>query len=189
MALTLDRKSFIDILRQGEGEIGALMPPRRGVWGNAARDAADIARLHRRCADEPRGSTGIDAKGRLRSRQADRGQDSTLNLAVYLDPAAIQIDQLKEIGIGGELHTIETATGYCDPGFDKMVDRQSMEANPAKRKNLVWDTNHKLQADMARLVIYHLRAATCWLPEVKGLTMMVNSQYNGWRFEDAWLDK
>jgi hypothetical protein len=24
---------------------------------------------------------------------------------------------------------------------------------------------------------------------VKGLTMMVNSIYNGWRFEDVWLDK
>src|SRR6202048_1735751 len=34
MALTLDRKSFIDILGQGEGEIGgALMPPPQGVWG------------------------------------------------------------------------------------------------------------------------------------------------------------
>jgi hypothetical protein len=26
-------------------------------------------------------------------------------------------------------------------------------------------------------------------PEVKGLTLMVNSQINGWRFEDVWLDK
>ena len=25
--------------------------------------------------------------------------------------------------------------------------------------------------------------------EVKGLTMMTNSRYNGWRFEDVWLDK
>jgi len=24
---------------------------------------------------------------------------------------------------------------------------------------------------------------------VKGLTMMVNSIYNGWRFEDVWFDK
>jgi len=24
---------------------------------------------------------------------------------------------------------------------------------------------------------------------VKGLTMMVNSIYNGWRFEDVWLDR
>jgi len=24
---------------------------------------------------------------------------------------------------------------------------------------------------------------------VKNLTMMVNSQYNSWRFEDVWLDR
>jgi hypothetical protein len=26
-------------------------------------------------------------------------------------------------------------------------------------------------------------------PQVKGLTVMVNSMYNGWRMEDVWLDK
>ena len=41
--------------------------------------------------------------------------------------------------------------------------------------------DHKLQEDLARPVIYHLRAATWRQPEVKGLTMMTNSQYNGWR--------
>ena len=34
-----------------------------------------------------------------------------------------------------------------------------------------------------------MRAATCWQPQVKGLTMMTNSQYNGRRFEDVWLDR
>ena len=32
----------------------------------------------------------------------------------------------------------------------------------------------------------HVRTA---LHQVKGLTMMTNSQYNGWRFEDVRLDK
>jgi len=27
--------------------------------------------------------------------------------------------------------------GYCDQNFDKMVDQQSMEADPGKRKKLV----------------------------------------------------
>jgi peptide/nickel transport system substrate-binding protein len=79
--------------------------------------------------------------------------------------------------------------GYCDKEFDKMVEQQSMEADPGKRKKLVWDADYKLQQDLARPIVYHLRAATCWQPEVKGLTMMTNSQYNGWRFEDVWLDK
>ena len=45
-----------------------------------------------------------------------------------------------------------------------------------------------MQEDGARPIIYHFRAATCWKPKVKGLTIMVNSRYNGWRFEALWLD-
>ena len=231
MALTLDRKSFIDILGQGEGEIGgALMPPPQGVWGMPPEMVQTLP-----------GYGGDVQKNREEARaimqKLGYGPDkripvkiSTRNLAVYRDPAAILIDQLKEIYIDGELETIETANwvpklmrkdfkvglnvlgtavddpdvyfyqnyvcnsarnymGYCDQNFDKMVDQQSMEADPAKRKKLVWDIDHKLQEDMARPIIYHLRAATCWQPEVKGLTMMTNSQYNGWRFEDIWLDR
>ena len=32
------------------------------------------------------------------------------------------------------------------------------------------------------------RIGTCWQPRVKGYTVMVNSIYNGSRFEDLWLD-
>jgi len=34
----------------------------------------------------------------------------------------------------------------------------------------------------------YLRQATCRHPQVKGVTMVVNSIYNGFRFEDLWLD-
>jgi hypothetical protein len=37
--------------------------------------------------------------------------------------------------------------------------------------------------------IFHNRGGTCWQPRLKGLTLMVNSIYNGYRFEDIWLDK
>jgi peptide/nickel transport system substrate-binding protein len=30
---------------------------------------------------------------------------------------------------------------------------------------------------------------TCMQPQLKGLTIMVNSQFNGWRMEDVWLDR
>ena len=33
------------------------------------------------------------------------------------------------------------------------------------------------------------RSGTCWQPYVKGITIMVNSSYNGYRYEDVWLDK
>ena len=63
-----------------------------------------------------------------------------------------------------------------------------MEADQEKRKKLVWEIDRKLQEDGARPIIFHGLGATCWQPKVKGLTMMVNSIYNGWRFEDVWLD-
>ncbi|HEX4615327.1 MAG TPA: ABC transporter substrate-binding protein [Stellaceae bacterium] len=231
MALTLDRKSFIDILGQGEGEIGgALMPPPEGVWGMPTERLQTLpgyggdVQKNRREAQAIMQKLGYGPDKRLPVKISAR------NLAVYRDPAAILIDQLKEIYIDGELETVETANwvpklmrkdykvglnvlgtavddpdvyfsqnyvcssarnymGYCDKEFDKMVEQQSMEPDPGKRKKLAWDADYKLQQDLARPIIYHLRAATCWQPEVKGLTMMTNSQYNGWRFEDVWLDK
>ena len=58
-----------------------------------------------------------------------------------------------------------------------------------KRKQLVWDIDTTLQEEGARPVIFHTRGATCWHPQVKGLTTMVNSMYNGWRMEDVWLER
>jgi peptide/nickel transport system substrate-binding protein len=54
---------------------------------------------------------------------------------------------------------------------------------------MVWEIDKKLQEDVARPIIMHLIGATCWMPQVKGITPMINSIYNGWRLEDAWLDR
>jgi len=78
---------------------------------------------------------------------------------------------------------------YCNPEVDKMVDRQSMEFDQKKRKELVWAIERKLAEDAARPILWHNRTGTCWHPHVKGYTPMVNSVYNGWRFEDVWLDR
>jgi peptide/nickel transport system substrate-binding protein len=80
-------------------------------------------------------------------------------------------------------------TGYCNPELEKLFVAQSAEADQEKRKRLVWDIDKKLQEDGARPIIFQTVNATCMQPQVKGLTLMVNSIYNGWRFEDAWLDK
>jgi peptide/nickel transport system substrate-binding protein len=79
--------------------------------------------------------------------------------------------------------------GYCNPEVDKMVDRQSMEFDQVKRKELVWAIERKLAGDAARPILYHSRSGTCWQPYVKGYTTMVNSIYNGLRMEDVWLDR
>jgi peptide/nickel transport system substrate-binding protein len=69
-----------------------------------------------------------------------------------------------------------------------LFDEQSTEAVREKRRKLVWEIDKKLQEEVARPIIYHIRAGTCWQPQVKGITL-VNSIYNGNRFEDIWLDK
>jgi peptide/nickel transport system substrate-binding protein len=80
-------------------------------------------------------------------------------------------------------------TGYCNHDIEKLFDQQSMQADPQKRRALVQEIDERLQEDGARPVIFYNDAATCWQPYVKGLTIMVNSIYNGWRMEDAWLDR
>ena len=79
-------------------------------------------------------------------------------------------------------------TGYCNAELEKLFVKQSETADREKRRRLVWEIDKQLQEDGARPIIYHTRAATCMQPQVKGLTIMVNSQYNGWRMEDVWLD-
>ena len=114
MALSLDRKAFIDILTEGRAISAATMlPPPEGRLGHAAGDAA------RRCpAMIP--MSRRTAPRRARSwRSSATGPDkrlavkvSTRNISGYRDPAVILIDQLKEIYIDGELDTVDTALWY-----------------------------------------------------------------------------
>ncbi|HZQ01224.1 MAG TPA: ABC transporter substrate-binding protein [Reyranella sp.] len=80
-------------------------------------------------------------------------------------------------------------TGYKNPEVDKLIDQQSAEVDHDKRKKLVWEIEKKLAEDAARPVIGHNVANTCWTPKLKGLVLQVNSIYNGWRFEDVYLEK
>jgi peptide/nickel transport system substrate-binding protein len=58
-----------------------------------------------------------------------------------------------------------------------------------RRRELVWKIDKRLQEDGARPIVYHTRLGTCMQPQLKALTVMANSQYNGWRMEDVWLDR
>jgi peptide/nickel transport system substrate-binding protein len=79
--------------------------------------------------------------------------------------------------------------GFSDPEFDKLVDQQSVETNADKRKQIVWQLERKLAEAAVRPVLFFPVGASCQQPYVKGLTIMVNSIYNGWRMEDVWMDK
>src|ERR1700730_16207840 len=230
MAMRLDRKAFIDIISEGQGEIGgAMQPAPGGIWGMPP----DLLKT----------MPGYDPdvqKNRTQARQIMEGlgygpnkrlqiKVTTRDLPYFRDPAVILIDHLKEVYIDGVLETIDTTNwlpkvmrkdytvglnlagsgpdpdqnlyllygcggdlnynGYCNAEVEKLIEQQSIEADEAQRKQLVWATEKKLAEDGARPIIFYSRGGTCWQPYVKGLTLMVNSIFNGNRREDIWLDK
>jgi peptide/nickel transport system substrate-binding protein len=231
VALSLDRKAFIDIISEGQGNIGGIMQPLpEGVWGMPPEVLHSLpgydpdVQKNRAEAREIMGKLGYGPDKRLALKV------STRNIPPFRDPAVLLIDQLKEVFIDGELEIVETAlwypkmyrkdfkiglnltgggvddpdqqlyenygcgsprnyTGYCNPELEKQFERQSMEADEGKRKQLVWEIEKKLAEDGARPIIFFNRFAYCWQPRVKGWTMMVNSIINNFRMEDVWLDK
>ena len=107
-----------------------------------------------------------------------------LNLTGTLvdDPDALLYENYACGGVGNY-------NAYCNPEVDKLIDQQSTESNQEKRRQLVWEIERRLVEDGARPLIFFNRGGTCWDPAVRGLTVMVNSIYNGWRMEDIWLDR
>ncbi len=80
-------------------------------------------------------------------------------------------------------------TNYCNPDVERMLDLQSREADPVKRRAIVWDIERKLVRDAARPTLYQQKYATCWHPHVMDYVQPINAIYNNNRFEQVWLDK
>jgi peptide/nickel transport system substrate-binding protein len=85
--------------------------------------------------------------------------------------------------------SLRNYTNYCNADLEKQFERQSLETDVEQRRRIVWDIERKLAEDVARPIIYQNIIAGCWHPYVKNVTIMVNSVYNGWRWEDVWLDR
>jgi peptide/nickel transport system substrate-binding protein len=230
MALTLDRKSFIDILSDGQAKIGgAMLPPPEGLWGmppellNTIPGYDPDVQKNRTQARQIMEKLGYGPDNRLKIKVSAR------DLPAFRDPAVLLIDQLKEVYVDGELEIIDTNIyypriqrkdftvginlqrsgpdpdqvfsqyyqcgansnwdGYCNAEIDRLIEEQSAEPDEGRRKELAWTIERKLAEDGARPIIFYGRAGTCWQPYVKGLTIMVNSIFNGNRMEDVWLDR
>ena len=144
--------------------------------------SGEFKTAHIQKIDGARASRGHRERPGLRGR---RRKDYAVALNISQsgpDPDPI-LDALYRCGSSLNLN------GYCNPEVDKLIEQQSIEADQGKRKQLVWAIERKLAEDGARPVIFYDRRATCWNPHVKGLTLLVNSLFNGWRMEDIWLDK
>src|SRR5262249_12849522 len=100
VALTLDRKAFIEIIQQGQGDIGATMlPPPEGLWGmppemlatlpsydpDIGKNRAEARRIMEKFGYGPNNRLSVTVSSR--------------NIPAYRQPAVILIDQLKEIYI------------------------------------------------------------------------------------------
>jgi peptide/nickel transport system substrate-binding protein len=229
--LTIDHKAYIDILGEGQGDIGtAFLPGPEGQWA-----------MPKEMMDKLPGYGPDVAKNRDEARGLMKGlgygPDHHLPVTIVVknvpsnrDPGAIFIDQLKQIWIDGELEPVETANlaprlmrgqftmaiqlvgsaiddpdqtfdddyvcgsprnyiHYCDKEVGALIDQQSSESDIGKRRKIVWEIDKRLQEQAIHPIFAYMRAGTCWRPDVKGLTITVNSQYNNWRFEDVWLDR
>jgi len=231
MTLTLDRRSFIDILAAGHGDIGgAMQPAPEGFWGMPSAMLKELPGYGSDIA-----KNRADARAIMEKAGYGPGKPLAFNVSVrntppFRDPAVILIDQLRQIYMDGELENVDTAnwfpkvyrkdykvglnltgsgvddpdaqfyenyvcgsdrnyTGYCNPELDQLIDKQSAERDQEMRQRTVWEIDRKLQQDAARPILFHNEFGTCWQPHVKGLTIMVNSLFNGWRMEDVWLDQ
>jgi len=113
MALSLDRKAFIDILTEGQGTMGGvLQPPPAGSWG-MPRDVLETLPGYDPDVQKNRGEArrimqklGYGPDKRLRVKLSSR------DIPPYRDPAVILIDQLKDVYIDGELETIDTTNWF-----------------------------------------------------------------------------
>jgi peptide/nickel transport system substrate-binding protein len=85
--------------------------------------------------------------------------------------------------------SLRNYNGYCNPKMTALFEAQSQELDQKKRHEMVWEIDRLLQEDIARPIIRNGFAASCAQSHVKNLTIMSNSIYNGWRFEDVWLER
>jgi peptide/nickel transport system substrate-binding protein len=184
MSLTLDRKAFIDIITEGQGDIGGTMLPQpEGIWSlppellrtlpgydpDVAKNRAEARNIMQKFGYGPEKRLAVTV--------------STRNVPGYRDAAVILIDQLKEIYIDGQLETIDTTHGTrgsrgkilrsasmsarapsmtpTSSSMRTMSVRQSATTRGiAIRKSTSWSTNNRLSPTR--------RSARSWCGRLKG---------------------
>jgi peptide/nickel transport system substrate-binding protein len=113
MTLALDRKSFIDILAEGQGDIGgAMQPPPQGVWGMSPEMLRTLPGYDPDVAKNRAAARAIMTKAGYGPDKRLAVKVSVRNTPPFRDPAIILIDQLRDIYIDGELEVVETANWF-----------------------------------------------------------------------------
>ena len=114
LALSIDRKAFVDIITDGKGKIGGVMlAGPEGLWGMPPEVVAALP-----------GYAGDVEKSRAEARKIMEGlgygpsnplkiKVATRNIPLYRDPAVLLIDQLKKVHVDAELDVIDTSVWFA----------------------------------------------------------------------------
>jgi predicted ATPase len=187
--------------RRHEVEIrSALCAVLQAIKGYAARETGDAYARARELWEQ------LDAPSEF--LQVPYGQSlhhsarGEIDLALRLDEGLVRLSRqrndaaglvLGKLSLGRHLHP----AGRFAPSHRVLQSRACKKCSSSNRWKATrgsasgWcgRSTGDCRRTRPRPIIYHLRFATCWQPRVKGLSMMVNSVFNGWRFEDVWLDE
>ena len=212
VALTIDRKAFVDTLTEGKGDFGgAMLPPPEGVWGMPAElirtlpgYGPDVA-ANRAEARKLMEGQGYGPNNRLAVKV------STRNLPPYRDPAVILIDQLKDIYIDGELELVDTPVWYprlarkdFTIGLNLITPPEFMQAltevNDPSARDIATFQN-QIQNHSTKLLVYNTQTVTSLTEQLKTMaqqnnipivgvseTMPVGAQtFQGWQASELQL--
>src|SRR5918994_100949 len=112
LSLALDRRAFI-AANEGDGQIGGTMqPPSDGMWGLSADKLAAVpgygpdVEKNRQEARAIMGRAGFSPEKRMRTKVQTRAQ------SLYRNPAALLVDQLREIHIDAELDVVQASQWF-----------------------------------------------------------------------------
>jgi len=113
VSLAVDRRGYVQAVRQGGAVVGASMLPRPwGVWGLSPEDMAGL----------PGNGDPVKQKAEARQLLTEAGFGpgrplrivvSTRAIAIYVDQATYVIDQFKQVGIESALEQIESAVWFA----------------------------------------------------------------------------
>jgi peptide/nickel transport system substrate-binding protein len=113
VTLSIDRKAFIDIIGQGEADIGAqMLPPPEGLWGMPPEMLASLPGYAPDIGKSRAEARSIMEKLGYGPDKRLSVQLSSRNIPPYRDPAVVLIDQIRNIYIDATLEPVETANWF-----------------------------------------------------------------------------
>ena len=110
VAMTLDRKAFLEIMTPDKGDAGGAMQPLpEGRWGLPPEVLRELPGYDPDIAKSREKARAVMAAKGYGPNKPLKLKVSTRNLPTYRDASVILISQLKEIYIDAELQLVETA--------------------------------------------------------------------------------